>query len=87
MPAASLEDWPMAELMPCDVGGEFHACGCDGYCPRSNMGRIVCHCTLQDHVLPQNQNLKSLSIREFASMVFDVCPGLDQYKVCFTSRD
>lgn len=38
-------------------------------------------CTFQDHVLPQNQNLKSLSIREFASMVFDVCPGLDQYKV------
>ncbi|GMH40364.1 hypothetical protein BSKO_08268 [Bryopsis sp. KO-2023] len=38
------------------------------------------HWYYEDHVLPRNPNLKSLSIREFASMVFDVCPGLDQYK-------
>lgn len=25
--------------------------------------------------------MRSLSIREFASMIFEVCPGLDQYKV------
>lgn len=42
---------------------------------------VIFGMVFQDHVLPANQNLKSLSIREFAALVFDVCPGLDQYKV------
>lgn len=38
------------------------------------------HWYYEDHIIPRNPRMRSLSIREFAAMMFEVCPGLEKYK-------
>ncbi|CAD7699907.1 unnamed protein product [Ostreobium quekettii] len=38
------------------------------------------HWYYEDHLCPSHPNLRSLSFREFVSLIFDTCPGLEKYK-------